>query len=201
QGVPARLHRAWRVRFRGAGACRRHQAAGQGALSAAGVRLDRILYRRAHRLQPRAVERGAVGSSAIRQRPRQRFPRRGWRRTGERYINTPAAGSDEMIIHHRLGWAAGAGVEYAFAPHWSVQLEYLYNQFQRADIRFPQGAQHSSTLDFQSLRIGLNRKVDWPSAPTWTQTRDITDPESNRWEIHGQVTYLPQGYPGFRALY
>ena len=120
---------------------------------------------------------------------------------GERYINTPAAGSDEKIIHHRLGWAAGAGVEYAFAPHWSVRLEYLYNQFQRADIRFPQGAQHSSTLDFQSLRIGLNRKVDWPSAPTWTQTRDITDPESNRWEIHGQVTYLPQGYPGFRALY
>ena len=120
---------------------------------------------------------------------------------GERYINTPAAGSDEKIIHHRLGWAAGAGAEYAFAPHWTVRLEYLYNQFQRADIRFPQGAQHSSTLDFQSLRIGLNRKVDWPSAPTWTQTRDITDPESNRWEIHGQVTYLPQGYPAFRALY
>jgi high affinity Mn2+ porin len=120
---------------------------------------------------------------------------------GERYINTPAAGSDEKIIHHRLGWAAGAGVEYAFAPHWTVRLEYLYNQFQRADIRFPQGAQHSSTLDFQSLRIGLNRKVDWPSAPTWTQTKDITDPESSRWEIHGQVTYLPQGYPAFRALY
>ena len=120
---------------------------------------------------------------------------------GERYINTPAAGSDEKIIHHRLGWAAGAGVEYAFAPHWTVRLEYLYDRFQRADIRFPQGAQHSSTLDFQSLRIGLNRKVDWPSAPTWTQTKDITDPESNRWEIHGQVTYLPQGYPAFRALY
>jgi high affinity Mn2+ porin len=120
---------------------------------------------------------------------------------GERFINTPAAGSDEKIIHHRLGWAAGAGVEYAFAPHWTVRLEYLYDQFQRADIRFPQGAQHSSTLDFQSLRIGLNRKVDWPSAPSWTQTRDITDPESNRWEIHGQTTYLPQGYPSFRAPY
>jgi high affinity Mn2+ porin len=120
---------------------------------------------------------------------------------GERYINTPVAGSDEKIIHHRLGWAAGAGVEYAFAPHWTVRLEYLYNQFQSADIRFPQGAQHSSTLDFQSLRIGLNRKVDWPSAPTWTQTKDITDPESSRWEIHGQTTYLPQGYPAFRAFY
>jgi high affinity Mn2+ porin len=120
---------------------------------------------------------------------------------GERFINTPAAGSDEKIIHQRLGWAAGAGVEYAFAPHWTVRLEYLYNQFQRADIRFPQGAQHSSTLDFQSLRIGLNRKLDWPAAPGWTQTKDITDPESPRWEIHGQTTYLPQGYPAFRAPY
>jgi high affinity Mn2+ porin len=120
---------------------------------------------------------------------------------GERFINTPAAGSDEKIIHLRPGWAAGAGVEYAFAPHWSVKLEYLYNRFESADIRFPQGALHSSTLDFQSLRIGLNRKIDWPGAPSWTQTKDITDPESNRWEIHGQTTYLPQGYPGFRALY
>ena len=29
---------------------------------------------------------------------------------------------------------------------------------------FPSGAQYNSTLDFQSLRIGLNRKVDWPGS-------------------------------------
>jgi hypothetical protein len=29
----------------------------------------------------------------------------------------------------------------------------------------------------------------------------LTDPESDRWEIHGQTTYLPQGYPAFRAPY
>ena len=45
---------------------------------------------------------------------------------GERFINTPDVGSDEKHIHRRLGWAAGAGAEYAFAPHWSVKLEYLY---------------------------------------------------------------------------
>jgi high affinity Mn2+ porin len=120
---------------------------------------------------------------------------------GDRFINTPAAGSDEKIINVRPGWAAGAGIEYGFAPHWSARLEYLYSQYQRADIRFPQGAQHSSSLDFQQIRIGLNRKIDWPSAPSWAQTRDITDPESPRWEIHGQMTYLPQGYPAFRAPY
>ena len=35
----------------------------------------------------------------------------------------------------------------------------------------------------------------------WTPKADLTDPESDRWEIHGQTTYLPQGYPAFRAPY
>jgi high affinity Mn2+ porin len=120
---------------------------------------------------------------------------------GERFINTPDVGTDQKIINVRPGWAAGAGVEYAFAPHWSVKLEYLYSQFDRANIRFPSGAEHSSTLDFQQVRIGLNRKVDWPGSKSWTPKTDLTDTESDRWEIHGQTTYLGQGYPAFRAPY
>jgi len=80
----------------------------------------------------------------------------------ERFTNAPAAGSEEKILNTRLGWAAGAGLEYGFAPDWSVKLEYLYSRFDDANIRFASGAQYSSTLDFQSLRIGLNRKIDWP---------------------------------------
>ena len=113
----------------------------------------------------------------------------------------PTGGTDEKHINVRPGWAAGAGVEYAFAPHWSVKLEYLYSQFDRANIRFPSGAQHNSTLDFQQMRIGLNRKVDWPGSNSRTPKTDLTDPESDRWEIHGQTTYLGQGYPAFRAPY
>jgi high affinity Mn2+ porin len=120
---------------------------------------------------------------------------------GERFINMPAVGSDEKHIGQRLGWAAGLGIEYGFAPHWSVRLEYLYSQFARANVLFPSGTQYASTLDFQQLRIGLNRKVDLPGSSTWSPKTDITDPESKRWEIHGQTTYLPQGYPAFRALY
>jgi high affinity Mn2+ porin len=120
---------------------------------------------------------------------------------GERFINTPDVGSDQKHINVRPGWAAGAGVEYAFAPHWSVKLEYLYSQFDRANIRFPSGAEHNSTLDFQQIRIGLNRKVDWPGSNSRTPKSDLTDPDSDRWEIHGQSTYLGQGYPAFRAPY
>lgn len=32
-------------------------------------------------------------------------------------------------LQDRLGWVAGAGVEWAFSPHWSVNLEYDYYGF------------------------------------------------------------------------
>ncbi len=124
----------------------------------------------------------------------------GFAYAGERLVNTPSIGSEEKDIHVRFGWAAGAGLEYAFAPHWTARVEYLYSQFGRADILLPSGTQYSSSLDFQSIRVGLNRKVDWPGLPGWTAA-ELTNPESDRWEIHGQTTYLGQGYPAFRAPY
>jgi high affinity Mn2+ porin len=119
----------------------------------------------------------------------------------ERFTNTPAAGNDEKILNTRLGWAAGAGLEYGFAPDWSVKLEYLYSRFGDANVRFPSSTQYTSTLDFQSLRVGLNRKIGWPGEPSLKPRTELTDTESDRWEIHGQSTFLAQGYPSFRALY
>jgi high affinity Mn2+ porin len=120
---------------------------------------------------------------------------------GERFLNTPAVGDDEKHINVRLGWVVGAGVEYAFAPHWTARLEYLYSQYDRANVRFPSGTQYNSTLDFQQIRIGLNRKLDWPGMPNWSPKTALTDTESDRWEIHGQTTFVGQGYPSFRAPY
>jgi high affinity Mn2+ porin len=37
--------------------------------------------------------------------------------------------------------------------------------------------------------------------PTYNVASAVTDTESDRWEIHGQSTFLPQGYPAFRAPY
>jgi high affinity Mn2+ porin len=121
--------------------------------------------------------------------------------TGERFLDTPAIGNDEKKLGMRLGWAAGAGVEVAFAPHWSLKLEYLYSEFQNGGVQFASGAATASTLNFQSVRVGVNRKIDWPGNGNPTPLATLVDPESDRWEIHGQTTYLPQGYPGFRAAY
>ena len=121
--------------------------------------------------------------------------------SGERFLNTPPPGIEQKILNFRFGWAAGAGIEYAITPHWSLRLEYLYSQFSKANIRFDSGVQYASAMDFSSLRIGLNRKIDWPAGGNSFSLASLTDPESSQWEIHGQTTYLGQGYPAFRAPY
>jgi len=151
-----------------------------------------------HQLDYTGTARGRIGYA---HGPWLAYATGGLAFAGDRFLSTPAVGDEEKHINRRLGWAAGAGVEYGFAPHWSVRLEYLYSQFERANVRFPSGAQYNSTLDFQQLRIGLNRKIDWPGSKNWKPNTDITDTESDRWEIHGQTTYLPQGYPSFHAPY
>jgi high affinity Mn2+ porin len=145
-----------------------------------------------------ATARGRVGYAAG---PWLAYATGGLAWAGERFLNSPANGTDEKVLNTRLGWAAGGGLEYGFAPHWSVRLEYLYSRFENANVTFPSGTQYASTLDFQSLRVGLNRKIDWPGSPRYNRKTEPTDPESDRWEIHGQSTFLPQGYPAFHAPY
>ncbi len=116
-----------------------------------------------------------------------------------RFIDTQPDGSADKHLDTRLGWAAGAGIEYAFAPHWSARLEYLYSKFDTDHVQFASGAQYASTMDLQSIRIGLNRKIDWSGSQQPAATS--LDSESDRWEIHGQTTYIQQGYPAFRARY
>jgi len=53
-----------------------------------------------------------------------------------------------------------AGVEYAFAPHWSVKLEYLYLDFGRESTTWTLGALPSITDDarftMNVVRAGVN---------------------------------------------
>jgi high affinity Mn2+ porin len=120
---------------------------------------------------------------------------------GERYLNNLPSGDLEKALDMRLGWAIGAGLEYAFAPHWSARLDYLYYQFDKTNVQFPSAGQYAATMDMQSIRIGLNRKLGGSAGSADLSLKSLADPESDRWEIHGQTTYLGQGYPSFRAPY
>ena len=71
----------------------------------------------------------------------------------------------------RVGYAAGAGVEYAFTPNWSVKVEYLFTDLGRNNRTFlaPGGV---AGLTFNNreqnhiVRAGVNYRFGWlPPAP------------------------------------
>ncbi len=53
-----------------------------------------------------------------------------------------------------VGYAVGGGVEWAFAPNWSMKAEYLYLGF--GDDTLSSGDRINN--DFQAVRVGLNYK-------------------------------------------
>ena len=48
---------------------------------------------------------------------------------------------ENAFLTPRAGGAVGAGVEFAFAAHWTAQFEYLFTDYGRRSVMFPAGAQ------------------------------------------------------------
>ena len=142
--------------------------------------------------------RGRIGYAAPRW---MLYATAGFAWAGERFLNTQPSGFEEKKLYLRTGWAAGAGVEVAIAPLWSARLEYLYSDYGTANVGLGSGTRINSALDFQTLRIGLNRKIDWPGSANAKYEAQAPANGSDIWEVWGQSTYLAQGYPGFRAPY
>jgi outer membrane immunogenic protein len=70
---------------------------------------------------------------------------------------------------NRDGWTVGGGVEWMFAPGWSVFGEYNYMDFGRKDIAFTAGPATVGAADVVSTRLtvqtalaGVNYKFNWP---------------------------------------
>jgi len=68
---------------------------------------------------------------------------------------------DPSATMTRTGWTAGAGLDWAFAPHWSVNLEYNYYDFGNNDFRLTDPATGVFTLGslkdrIQTVTAGVN---------------------------------------------
>jgi outer membrane immunogenic protein len=65
----------------------------------------------------------------------------------------------------RIGWTAGAGVEWAFADDWSARLEYDYYDFGTATVNmidtntFPMGSPVAYRQSTQTVKLGVNFHV------------------------------------------
>ena len=110
--------------------------------------------------------------------------------------------TDNDRLHFRPGWTMGAGVELAFAPRWSTRLEYVYDRLATADATFAPGASTESTLGLHSVRLALTWRVHEPGCdyprlelvPPWGG-------DGRNWSLHGQFTYVEQGYFAFHSPY
>ncbi len=112
-------------------------------------------------------------------------------------------GNEDKILRMRIGWALGAGAELAIAPGWTARLEYLYDHLGNVSGTFASGTGYqSTTVDLDSLRLGLSRKLDWTGADTISgNVGDSWAIDPSSWNVHGQLTYVEQGYPAFHSPY
>ena len=66
------------------------------------------------------------------------------------------AASSTFASSTKAGWAAGAGVEVAFADNWTARIEYLFVDLQKAT--FSTGLAPSVTFDASMVRLGVDFK-------------------------------------------
>jgi outer membrane immunogenic protein len=77
--------------------------------------------------------------------------------------NNAVPGTVESITTNRIGWTAGAGVEYAIFQDWTARLEYRFTQLDSVNYTFPLAQRATSTgnQDISELLLGVNYKFNW----------------------------------------
>jgi opacity protein-like surface antigen len=78
----------------------------------------------------------------------------GWARAD----STRTTGLLQIITHGHSGWTAGVGVEWMFAPHWTLRGEYRYYSFGAVPYEWAVGGTSAVDFNFSTAEIGLNYK-------------------------------------------
>ena len=113
-------------------------------------------------------------------------------------------GSGAIIGHYQPGWTAGLGLEFAVSGNWSARLEYDHvdlsgQSYALSAFGLPGVNVHP---DIDLLKLGLNYRFgDAPWTAPVTANAPTALPESDLWNVHGQTTFLAQGYPAIRSPY
>lgn len=94
---------------------------------------------------------------------------------GEQWV-----GGNGSFSATRVGWTAGAGLEWMFLPNWSLKTEYLYYNlgtvtygvgsltsvdFAGGGVRVINSSRVSTRFDGNIVRVGLNYRFNWGAAP------------------------------------
>ena len=65
----------------------------------------------------------------------------------------------------RVGWAIGAGAEFAFQPNWSMKIEYLYMDFGSDVSGNIDGDTFRHENDIHTVKVGLNYRLQTIEPP------------------------------------
>jgi outer membrane immunogenic protein len=87
-------------------------------------------------------------------------------------VPPPTIVSEFATGQDRQGWTIGGGLEWMFAPGWSVFGEYNYMDFGRKTVGFTTGplavgipSTVSTRLEIQQALVGVNYKFNWGGGP------------------------------------
>jgi high affinity Mn2+ porin len=114
-----------------------------------------------------------------------------------RMSETGASGATTTVLSMPVGWAAGAGAEFGFAPGWTLRAQYLLDRPGDTNGAFAPGSRFQlSGTTLQSLQLGLDWHFGSPDGADdgWPIAADD-------WNVHWQSTFIEQGYFGFRSSY
>jgi high affinity Mn2+ porin len=127
---------------------------------------------------------------------------------GQTKVNTNTADGNQlssMRLSH-VGWMAGIGLEMALGGNWSTKIEYDYVDLAGRTYGLGDAMLSGLNVDprFHTVKVGLNYRL-WDTSP-WALSATapvsrIQIPESADWNIHGQTTFIEQGYPRIRSPY
>jgi high affinity Mn2+ porin len=127
---------------------------------------------------------------------------------GQTRVNTNAGDgsllSSQLLPH--VGWTAGLGMEMAVGGNWTARIEYDYIDLARRTYGLADAMLPDLNVDprIHALKVGLNYQLgDTPLwAPSATSPIDgMQLPQSPDWNVHGQTTFIAQGYPSIRSPY
>ena len=112
-----------------------------------------------------------------------------------------SSGLSPVAIQPRVGWAAGVGAEFPISGQWTGKVEYLFTDYGHTGVSFANlGDQINSNLKLQEVRLGLNYQFGNP-IPLNGNPAAPSVPELDYLSLHGQATFVDQGYPAFRSAF
>jgi high affinity Mn2+ porin len=110
------------------------------------------------------------------------------------------SGAADSRFLWRFGWAAGAGVEFPIAPHWTATLEYLFTDYGARSVTFADVGQRFDADFLQhELRAGVNYRFGGDAPAAGSSLIAGAVPAEDLINLRGQATFVWQAFPAIRS--